>query len=203
MKLPLLLALAAGVFAAPPAAAQSAPSPTTQKICGFGDGRSVTVGYSSSCPTGSKVTAKLCPSGVQVAYASPCPARAPAPAAGSVRKLCADGSIVAYSATCASAGTVRKLCVNGAVVAYSSPCPATLPALAVGGRAIALQGCRSAMNPADLVAIGAAYKIEGFAGWTTPGVPPASRDLVVLSNATRHGDGWFAYWVPIGCVVPA
>jgi hypothetical protein len=207
-----LLALACSTLAPAPATGAGAGTTTVQKLCTSASG-TVAVPYATSCPVGSTVTAKLCPSGVQVPYASPCPASLPAspstPTVAGVRKLCPDGSIVAYSSSCATAGTVRKLCPSGAIVGYSSTCPATAPVLAVGGRARALQACPSVMNLADTLAPGATYKVEGFAGWSAlGGASPGAgvRDLIVLSlpgDARHQGDGWFAYWVPAGCVAAA
>jgi hypothetical protein len=121
---------------------------------------------------------RICPGGQKIRKNLPCPTPAPTP-------------------------TPTPVPVPTPVPA---PPPAPTPAeLVVGGRAQAILACQSAMNPNDSLVIDGIYRVEGFAALVTPdmaGIPSSNRDFVILSQAaTQHwGDGYFAYYVPIGCV---
>jgi hypothetical protein len=86
------------------------------------------------------------------------------------------------------------------------PPPTPTPAeLTIGGNAQAILACQSIMNPNDSLVIDGIYRVEGFAALIPEymtGTPSSARDIVILSQAsTRHwGDGYFAFYVPIGCV---
>jgi hypothetical protein len=61
-----------------PTPAPPAPA-TTQKICTAPSGEAATIPYAQACPPGTRVTAKICPSGVLVAYSASCAAAPPPP----------------------------------------------------------------------------------------------------------------------------
>lgn len=106
-----------------------------------------------------------------------------------------------------------QTCPDGSVILATDVCPAPpppppLPAveLAIGGHAQALTACASAMNPADVLAIGSVYLVVGFAHLHPIGQPDFTstvRDVVVLNDATHFGDGWRGIFVPTFCVSPA
>lgn len=85
------------------------------------------------------------------------------------------------------------------------PPPPTPSELVVGGNAQAILACQSMMNPSESLVIDGIYRVEGFAALVLPevaGTASSFRDVVILSQAsTNHrGDGYFSYYVPIGCV---
>jgi hypothetical protein len=87
-----------------------------------------------------------------------------------------------------------------------APPPPPPPAgeLAVGGSAKGMMACQSLVNPNDAVTVDATYTVVGFAGRATIDTlsQTASRDYVVLNDATHLGDGYFGIMVPVGCVAP-
>lgn len=97
-----------------------------------------------------------------------------------------------------------KTCPDGTVILTSETCPAPVPAaqLQINGTAKAIQACASYYNPNDTLALGAIYTVVGFAAAVPVGTAPhpSSHDIVILNDATHHGDGWFGIAVAVACV---
>lgn len=110
----------------------------------------------------------------------------------------ATGTLTFNAALAGGAAVVRAV---GNIVE-----PAPLPPVPTLGTVIAVQACQSLINPANALTIGATYTEVGFAAMEPVGgdVDPANvtaKDVVILNDGvTTRGDGWFALWVPIGCV---
>jgi hypothetical protein len=101
------------------------------------------------------------------------------------------------------------VCPDGTTLPAGSTCPPTPPPppapgeLAYGGRAKGMMACQSLSDPNDETVVGATYTVVGFAGRATSNDQTgttASRDYVILNDASHWGDGWFGITVPTGCV---
>jgi hypothetical protein len=211
LLLSLVLASVVGVSAP----AHAAPSTGIQKLCMPGD---IIVAYSTACPAGTKVSAKICPDGVRVAYTSSCPlATDPVPTPttptpttplGVTLKLCSDGKTYPYRSACPSGTTVTgKICPNGIRVAYTVACPTVVKPILFGSKVQAITACSSINNNGKTLGIGKEYTVIATWGYATltdmgklsNGLPTGYAVVRQLSE-TNVLDGWNAVWIPFACI---